>query len=238
MMTDATSLLKVREVATAYDKTQVLFAVDLDVKSESLTCLMGHNGAGKTSLMNTIMGIMPATGGVVQFEDEDITALTPSARVKRGLAYVPQGREGFPHLTVMENLEVVKDATSHKDKGAINDALDLFPRLVPILERPSGFLSGGQKQQLAIARALIMRPKLMVLDEPTEGIQPSIILEIEKAITEINESRGMAILLVEQYVEFAVRLADNYIVMEAGEVTKRGLTADLDAEAARDLLAV
>ncbi|MBI2690502.1 MAG: urea ABC transporter ATP-binding subunit UrtE [Solirubrobacterales bacterium] len=237
-MTDATSLLKVREVATAYDKTQVLFGVDLDVKSESLTCLMGHNGAGKTSLMNTIMGIMPATGGVVQFEDEDITALTPSARVKRGLAYVPQGREGFPHLTVMENLEVVKDATSHKDKGAINDALDLFPRLVPILERPSGFLSGGQKQQLAIARALITRPKLMVLDEPTEGIQPSIILEIEKAITEINESRGMAILLVEQYVEFAVRLADNYIVMEAGEVTKRGLTADLDAEAARDLLAV
>ncbi|MGH2959173.1 MAG: urea ABC transporter ATP-binding subunit UrtE [Solirubrobacterales bacterium] len=237
-MVDATSLLKVRDVTTAYDKTQVLFGVDLDVKSESLTCLMGHNGAGKTSLMNTIMGIMPATAGDVQFEDELITKLSPSARVKRGLAYVPQGREGFPHLTVMENLEVVKDATDHKDKGAIDDALDLFPRLVPILERPSGFLSGGQKQQLAIARALITRPKLMVLDEPTEGIQPSIILEIEKAITEINKSRGMAILLVEQYVEFAVRLADNYIVMEAGEVTKRGLTADLDAEAARGLLAV
>jgi urea transport system ATP-binding protein len=237
-MVDASSLLKVRDVATAYDKTQVLFGVDLDVKAESLTCLMGHNGAGKTSLMNTIMGIMPATDGVVQFENEDITGLSPSARVKRGLAYVPQGREGFPHLTVMENLEVVKDATSHKDKGAIDDALDLFPRLVPILERPSGFLSGGQKQQLAIARALITRPRLMVLDEPTEGIQPSIILEIEKAITEINQARGMAILLVEQYVEFAVRLADNYIVMEAGEVTKRGLTADLDAEAARDLLAV
>lgn len=237
-MVDATSLLKVRDIATAYDKTQVLFGVDLDVRAESLTCLMGHNGAGKTSLMNTIMGIMPATEGVVQFEDEDITGITPSARVKRGLAYVPQGREGFPHLTVMENLEVVKDATAHKDKGAIDDALDLFPRLVPILERPSGFLSGGQKQQLAIARALITRPKLMVLDEPTEGIQPSIILEIERAITEINKSRGMAILLVEQYVEFAVRLADNYIVMEAGEVTKRGLTADLDAEAARELLAV
>lgn len=237
-MVDATSLLKVRDVATAYDKTQVLFGVDLDVKSESLTCLMGHNGAGKTSLMNTIMGIMPATEGVVQFDDEDITALTPSARVKRGLAYVPQGREGFPHLTVMENLEVVKDATEHKDKGAIDDALDLFPRLVPILERPSGFLSGGQKQQLAIARALITRPRLMVLDEPTEGIQPSIILEIEKAITEINKQRGMAILLVEQYVEFAVRLADKYIVMEAGEVTETGDTADLDAEAARNLLAV
>jgi urea transport system ATP-binding protein len=237
-MGDATSLLKVRDITTAYDKTQVLFGVDLDVKAESLTCLMGHNGAGKTSLMNTIMGVMPATGGDVQFEDEIITDLSPSKRVKRGLAYVPQGREGFPHLTVMENLEVVLDATSHREKSAIDDALDLFPRLVPILERPSGFLSGGQKQQLAIARALITRPKLMVLDEPTEGIQPSIILEIEKAITELNKSRGMSILLVEQYVEFAVRLADNYIVMEAGEVTKRGSTADLDAEAARGLLAV
>jgi urea transport system ATP-binding protein len=138
----------------------------------------------------------------------------------------------------MENLQVVLDATKHRDRAALDDALDLFPRLVPILERPSGFLSGGQKQQLAIARALITRPKLMVLDEPTEGIQPSIILEIEKAIVELNKSRGMAILLVEQYVEFAVRLADKYIVMEAGEVTKSGDTADLDAEAARGLLAV
>jgi urea transport system ATP-binding protein len=237
-MADATSLLKVRDIETAYDKTQVLFGVDFDVRKESLTCLMGHNGAGKTSLMNTIMGVMPATAGTVQFEDEDITSLSPSQRVKRGIGYVPQGREGFPHLTVMENLQVVLDATKHRDRAALDDALDLFPRLVPILERPSGFLSGGQKQQLAIARALITRPKLMVLDEPTEGIQPSIILEIEKAIVELNKSRGMAILLVEQYVEFAVRLADKYIVMEAGEVTKSGDTADLDAEAARGLLAV
>ena len=237
-MTDASSMLKVRDVATAYDRTQVLFGVDLDVKAGSLACLMGHNGAGKTSLMNTIMGIMPATRGEVQFEDEVITKLSPSARVKRGIAYVPQGREGFPFLSVKENLQVVLEATKHRDKTAIDDALDLFPRLVPLLDRPSGFLSGGQKQQLAIARALITRPKLMVLDEPTEGIQPSIILEIEKAIIEINKARGMAILLVEQYVEFAVRLADKYIVMEAGEVTKRGDTAELDAEAARGLLAV
>lgn len=231
-------MLKVRDIETAYDRTQVLFGVSFDVEAEQLVCLMGHNGAGKTSLMNTIMGIMPATSGDVEFEGEDITKLSPSQRVKRGIAYVPQGREGFPHLTVMENLQVVLDATKHKDKAAIDEALDLFPRLVPILERTSGFLSGGQKQQLAIARALITRPKLMLLDEPTEGIQPSIILEIEEAIVELNKSRDMAILLVEQYVEFAVRLADKYVVMEAGEVTKLGKTSDLDAASARDLLAV
>lgn len=231
-------MLKVREIETAYDRTQVLFGVSFDVEAEQLVCLMGHNGAGKTSLMNTIMGIMPATAGDVEFEGEDITKLSPSQRVKRGIAYVPQGREGFPHLTVLENLQVVLDATKHKDKAAIDEALDLFPRLVPILERTSGFLSGGQKQQLAIARALITRPKLMLLDEPTEGIQPSIILEIEEAIIELNKSRNMAILLVEQYVEFAVRLADKYVVMEAGEVTKLGKTSDLDAASARDLLAV
>jgi urea transport system ATP-binding protein len=231
-------MLKVRELETAYDRTQVLFGVDLDAPKEALTCLMGHNGAGKTPLMNTIMGIMPATAGEVEFEGEIITGLSPSQRVKRGLAYVPQGREGFPHLTVMENLKVVLEATSHRDKAALDESLDLFPRLVPLLERTSGFLSGGQKQQLAIARALITRPKMMLLDEPTEGIQPSIILEIEEAIVELNKSRGMVILLVEQYVEFAVRLADKYIVMEAGEVTKRGFTKDLDAEAARGLLAV
>lgn len=231
-------MLKVRDIETAYDRTQVLFGVSFDVEKEQLVCLMGHNGAGKTSLMNTVMGIMPATAGDVEFEGEDITNLSPSQRVKRGMAYVPQGREGFPHLTVMENLQVVLDATKHKDKGAIDEALDLFPRLVPLLDRQSGFLSGGQKQQLAIARALITRPKLMLLDEPTEGIQPSIILEIEEAIVELNKSRNMAILLVEQYVEFAVRLADKYVVMEAGEVTKLGRTSDLDAAAARDLLAV
>jgi urea transport system ATP-binding protein len=231
-------MLRVEGIETAYDKTQVLFDVSFEVPAERLVCLMGRNGAGKTSMMNTVMGIMPTTSGSVFFEDEDITKLSPSKRVKRGMAYVPQGREGFPFLTVMENLQVVLDATDHRDKGAIDEALDLFPRLKPILERSSGFLSGGQKQQLAIARALITRPKLMLLDEPTEGIQPSIIIEIEEAIVELNKSRNMAILLVEQYVEFAVRLADQYVVMDAGEVTKSGNTADLDEAAARQLLAV
>ena len=231
-------MLRVEGIETAYDKTQVLFDVSFEVPAETLVCLMGRNGAGKTSMMNTVMGVMKATGGKVFFEDEDITDLSPSKRVKRGMAYVPQGREGFPFLTVMENLKVVLEATDHKDKGAIDDALDLFPRLKPILDRGSGFLSGGQKQQLAIARALITRPKLMLLDEPTEGIQPSIILEIEDAIVELNKSRDMAILLVEQYVEFAVRLADKYVVMDAGNVTSAGNTADLGQDQMRDLLAV
>jgi urea transport system ATP-binding protein len=231
-------MLRVESIETAYDKTQVLFDVSFEVPAETLVCLMGRNGAGKTSMMNTVMGVMKATGGKVFFEDEDITDLSPSKRVKRGMAYVPQGREGFPFLTVMENLKVVLEATDHKDKGAIDEALDLFPRLKPILDRSSGFLSGGQKQQLAIARALITRPKIMLLDEPTEGIQPSIILEIEDAIVELNKSRDMAILLVEQYVEFAVRLADKYVVMDAGNVTASGDTADLGQDQMRDLLAV
>jgi urea transport system ATP-binding protein len=231
-------MLRVESIETAYDKTQVLFDVSFEVPAETLVCLMGRNGAGKTSMMNTVMGVMKATGGKVFFEDEDITGLSPSKRVKRGMAYVPQGREGFPFLTVMENLKVVLEATDHKDKSAIDEALDLFPRLKPILDRSSGFLSGGQKQQLAIARALITRPKIMLLDEPTEGIQPSIILEIEDAIVELNKSRNMAILLVEQYVEFAVRLADKYVVMDAGYVTSSGDTADLGQDQMRDLLAV
>ncbi|MFY9488359.1 MAG: urea ABC transporter ATP-binding subunit UrtE [Solirubrobacterales bacterium] len=231
-------MLRVENLCAAYDRTQVLFDVNLEVPAEALVCLMGRNGVGKTTLMNTVMGVMPATSGKVFFEDEEITNLTPSKRVKRGIAYVPQGREGFPHLTVAENLKVVLESTGHKDKAAVDDAIERFPRLKPILGRTSGFLSGGQKQQLAIARALITRPKVMLLDEPTEGIQPSIILEIEEAIAELNKTTNMAILLVEQYVEFAVRLADRYAVMDAGEVTAEGETSELHETEMRDLLAV
>jgi urea transport system ATP-binding protein len=172
------------------------------------------------------------------WEGNDITALKPSDRARRGIAYVPQGREIFPLLTVEENLETGFAPLKREERSIPDDVFSLFPVLNSMLRRRGGDLSGGQQQQLAIGRALVMRPRLLLLDEPTEGIQPSIILEIEKAIVELNKSRGMAILLVEQYVEFAVRLADKYIVMEAGEVTKSGDTADLDAEAARGLLAV
>jgi len=231
-------VLRVEQLDVAYDRTQVLFGVDLTVTSDGLVCLMGRNGVGKTTLLNACMGVLKPTAGRVFFQDTDITDLSPSKRVRLGMAYVPQGREGFPHLTVKENLEVVLASTAHKQRAAIDDALDLFPRLTPLLGRNAGFLSGGQQQQLAIARALITRPELMLLDEPTEGIQPSIILEIEAAIAQLNSSTSMAILLVEQYLEFALRLADRFAVMDAGEIVHEGATADLQGDSMRELLAI
>lgn len=232
------SLLEIKDLEVAYGRTQVLFKSTLTVEQDSLVVLLGRNGVGKSTLMKSTMGLMKTFGGSVFFEGEDITGLSPSQRVKRGIAYVPQGREGFPQLSVMENLKVVLEATGHRDKNAIDEALDLFPRLKPILTRDAGFLSGGQKQQLAIARALITRPKLILLDEPTEGIQPSIILEIEDAIAAMNKASGLAILLVEQHLEFALSIGDHYAVMEHGEIISAGATADVEEQTVRELIAV
>ncbi len=231
-------MLEIDDLAVAYGRTQVLFGATLSVPSDELVVLLGRNGVGKSTLMKATMGLLPTFGGTVRFEGEDITGLAPSQRVQRGIAYVPQGREGFPQLSVRENLQVVLDATSHRDASAIDEALDLFPRLTPILDRAAGFLSGGQKQQLAIARAFITRPKLILLDEPTEGIQPSIIHEIEAAISALNAASGMSILLVEQHLEFALSVGDRYAVMEHGEIVSTGL-AEASAESTlRDLIAV
>jgi len=231
-------MLTVEGVNGGYGRTQVLFGVSLEVPDDGLMCLMGRNGVGKTTLLNTIMGVLPPTGGRVLFDGRDITKLSPYKRVRAGIAYVPQGREGFPHLTVGENLTVVAEATGRSDRTAIDEALDLFPRLKPILGRRAGFLSGGQQQQLAIARALVRRPSLLLLDEPTEGIQPSIIIEIEEAIAQLSATQGLSILLVEQFVEFALRLADRYVVLDAGEVVAAGDTATMEDGVVRKLLAV
>jgi urea transport system ATP-binding protein len=231
-------MLQVDNLEVAYGRTQVLFGASLEVPTDSLCVLLGRNGVGKSTLMKSMMGVMKTFGGRVLFEGEDITGLTPSKRVKRGIAYVPQGREGFPQLSVRDNLKVVLEATSHKQQSAIDEALDLFPRLVPILDRDAGFLSGGQKQQLAIARALITRPKLILLDEPTEGIQPSIIMEIEDAIAAMNKASGLSILLVEQHLEFALSIGDHYAVMEHGEIIASGATADVAESTVRELIAV
>ncbi|MGC1511429.1 MAG: urea ABC transporter ATP-binding subunit UrtE [Acidimicrobiales bacterium] len=231
-------MLRIEQVAASYGNTPVLFGVNLEVPQNGLVCLMGHNGVGKTTLMNTIMGLLPTTAGTITFEGRDLTTLAPYERCRAGLGYVPQGRGGFPQLTVMDNLRVVMEASKISDRGAIDEALDLFPRLVPMLERRAGFLSGGQQQQLAMARALVTKPRILLLDEPTEGIQPSIILEIEDSIAELHASRGLSILLVEQYVEFAARLADHYAVMESGEISATGETASLSPESLRQLLAV
>jgi urea transport system ATP-binding protein len=231
-------MLEIKDLAVAYGRTQVLFGATLDVAADELVVLLGRNGVGKSTLMKTTMGLMKTFGGTVHFEGEDITGLSPSQRVKRGIAYVPQGREGFPQLTVRENLNVVLEATAHRQQSAIDEALDLFPRLKPILDRDAGFLSGGQKQQLAIARALITRPKVILLDEPTEGIQPSIIHEIEAAIVEMNKASGLSILLVEQHLEFALSVGDKYAVMEHGEIVSSGAADAAAAETVRELIAV
>jgi urea transport system ATP-binding protein len=231
-------VLAVEHLDVAYRRTQVLFDVSMEVPAGGLVCVMGRNGVGKTTLLNTVMGVLRPTKGRVLWEGDDITSLRPHDRIRAGIAYAPQGHPTFPQLTVGENLAVVVESTGGT-VGAVDEALDLFPRLRPLLGRKAGFLSGGQAQQLALARALVTRPRLLVLDEPTEGIQPSIIIEIEDAIAELHASRGLSILLVEQYVEFALRLADRYVVLDAGEVVAAGVTSELaDDSSVRRLLAV
>jgi len=198
---------------------------------------MGRNGVGKSTLLQTIVGLQAAKSGSVKLGYKDITKRAPYDRTKAGIAYVPQGREAFPYLTVHENLRVVAEASEKSDDGVIERALERFPRLRKILERPAGFLSGGEAQQLAIARALVTQPKLLLLDEPTEGIQPSIILEIEDAIADLKSS-GMSILLVEQYVDFAMRLADTYAVMDVGRIVAAGPTESFERERMQQLMSV
>jgi urea transport system ATP-binding protein len=230
--------LEIEHLEVAYGRSQVLFGVDLDVDDGSLVCLMGRNGVGKTSLLNAVMGILPVRSGAVRLDGEDITRSSPSRRALAGIGYVPQGHQVFPQLSARENLQVVHERGRTRDRTAIDDALDVFPRLRSLLDRPAGLLSGGQAQQLAIARALVTRPRLLLLDEPTEGIQPSIILEIEDAIAELHRSTGMSILLVEQYVEFGLRLAQRYAVMESGVIARSGDTADADPADFAELLTV
>jgi urea transport system ATP-binding protein len=230
-------MLRVNGLQVSYGRAQVLFGVDLTVPAGSLVCLMGRNGVGKTTLLKAVMGVLPVRGGTVTFDDRDITRLKVHERVRLGLGYVPQGHESFPQLTVAENLQVAQEAAAQPRAGALDEALDLFPALRGLLRRRAGFLSGGQQQQLAIARALVADPRMLLLDEPTEGIQPSIVLEIEAAIRALH-ANGLAILLVEQYLELALRLADRFVILDAGEVVRAGDSADLHDESVRRILAV
>jgi urea transport system ATP-binding protein len=231
-------LLSVQGLQVSYGRAQVLFGVSLEAPAGSLVCLMGRNGVGKTTLLKAVMGVLPVRSGTVTFDGRDITRLKIHERVRLGLGYVPQGHESFPQLTVAENLQVAREAARGARPGALDEALDLFPALRALMRRRAGFLSGGQQQQLAIARALVTEPRMLLLDEPTEGIQPSIVLEIEAAIRALHEQRGLAILLVEQYLELALRLADRFVILDAGEVVRAGGSDDLRDESVRRLLAV
>ncbi|SEG60466.1 urea transport system ATP-binding protein [Thermomonospora echinospora] len=231
-------MLEVTGLEAAYGRARVLFGVDLSVEAGQLMCVMGRNGVGKTTLLNSVMGVLTPTAGKVVFDGRDVTRLPTYERVRLGMGYVPQGHETFPQLTVAENLQVTLEATRHRDRAAVAEALEVFPRLKEMLKRRAGFLSGGQQQQLAIARALVTRPRMLILDEPTEGIQPSIVLEIEQAIERLHKERGLAVLLVEQYLELALRLADGFVILDGGMVRHSGTAADLRDEEVRRLLAV
>jgi len=231
-------MLSVTGLDVAYGRAQVLFGVDLRVPAGSLVCVMGRNGVGKTTLLKAITGLLRPKAGTITFDGRDITRAKTHERIRAGLGYVPQGHDTFPQLTVWENLRVVLEARPEADPKALDEALDLFPALRPLLRRRAGFLSGGQQQQLAIARALLTRPRMLLLDEPTEGIQPSVILEIEEAIERLHREVGLSILLVEQYLDLALRLADEFVILDAGEVVRSGDREDLRDESVRALLAV
>ena len=229
--------LKVESLNQYYSGSHILRNVSFEVPAGKVTALLGRNGVGKTTLLKALMGVIPARSGRIVFGERDLTADKPYERVRAGLGYVPQGREIFPRMTVEENLEM---GLASRPRGARvpESVFEMFPVLKQMMRRRGGDLSGGQQQQLAIGRALAMRPKLLILDEPTEGIQPSIIKDIERAIRALAATGEMAILLVEQYYDFARSLADQYLIMERGELVARGRGADMEKDGVRQRLAV
>jgi len=230
-------MLTVDNLNQYYGGSHILRNLSFTAEPGKVTTLLGRNGVGKTTLLKCLMGLVPAASGSIRFGDADITRAPSYARVKAGIAYVPQGREIFPRLTVHENLQMGLAALP-AGTGLPQRIFEMFPVLGQMLRRRGGDLSGGQQQQLAIGRALAMGPKLLILDEPTEGIQPSIIKDIERAIRTLAETGEMAILLVEQYYDFARSLADNYLVMERGEIVMRGRGAEMEQDRVKEALAV
>jgi urea transport system ATP-binding protein len=232
------TMLSVRQLSLHYGASQALRSVSLEARAGEVTCVLGRNGVGKTSLLRAIMGQRSASGGSIVFEGRDITRLKPHERAALGVAYVPQGREIFPLLTVRENLETGYAVLRRRERRVPDEVFELFPVLASMLHRRGGDLSGGQQQQLAIGRALVTRPRLLVLDEPTEGIQPSIIKDIGRAISYLRSKGDLAILLVEQYFDFARELADRFIVLDRGEVVEAGDRAALEGDDVRRRLAI
>ena len=231
-------MLSVEGIDLYYGASHALRRVSLSAKKGEVTCVLGRNGVGKTSLLRAIFGLQPIRAGRITWDGQILNDVPPHQRARAGLALVPQGREIFPRLTVLENLETGFALLARELCHIPDEIFALFPILKGMLHRRGGDLSGGQQQQLAIARALVTRPRLLILDEPTEGIQPSIIKDIEQVIRILAERGNMAILLVEQYFEFARNLAAAYFVMQRGEVVVSGRRQDMDEEAVRGYLTV
>lgn len=230
-------MLRVESIDLSYGASRCLRGVSIEAKPGQITCVLGRNGVGKSSLMRAIVGLERIQGGKILWEGRDVAGLAPADRARAGIGYVPQGREIFPFLTVQENLETALAAAPRGSKVP-EEVFSLFPILGQFLRRRGGDLSGGQQQQLAIARALTARPRLLILDEPTEGIQPSVIKDIARVIRLLAREKNFAVVLVEQYYEFARELADRIAVMVRGEVALGGPVEDLEDEAVRRLLTV
>ncbi|MCA1326426.1 urea ABC transporter ATP-binding subunit UrtE [Herbaspirillum sp. alder98] len=232
-------MLQVTQLNQYYGAAHTLRGVSISVEKGKCLSLLGRNGVGKTTLLKCLMGVLPVAAGNVVFEGQDITKLKPHQRAKLGVAYVPQGREIFARLTVEENLLMGMATKSGRRASTIKgEVYELFPVLKEMLHRRGGDLSGGQQQQLAIARALLAEPKLIILDEPTEGIQPSIIKDIGRVISLLRQRGDIGILLCEQYFDFARELADTFVVMSRGEVVASGVQAEMDGEHVKKHLAV
>jgi urea transport system ATP-binding protein len=232
-------MLNIEQLTCSYGETTILWNIDLTIPVGKVMALMGRNGVGKTTLLRTIMGLLRARGGKILFDGQEIIHWPTEKRARRGIGYVPQGRDIFPYLTVEENLLLGLEAHNAGRGMTIPEGIfDLFPTLKNMLVRKGGDLSGGEQQQLAIARVLVSEPKLLLLDEPTEGIQPSVVMQIENTIRFIKEQGRISVLLVEQYLEFALRLADYYYVMEKGSIVSEGMTGDLSKEVIVNYLTV
>ncbi|MFP1961900.1 urea ABC transporter ATP-binding subunit UrtE [Lonsdalea quercina] len=232
-------MLQVSKLNQYYGGSHILRGLSFEARPGEVTCLLGRNGVGKTTLLKCLMGLIPAKSGEIRWQDRVINHRKPHQRVQAGIAYVPQGREIFPRLTVEENLLMgLARFSGAQARSAPEEIYRLFPVLEEMKARRGGDLSGGQQQQLAIGRALACRPQLLILDEPTEGIQPSVIKEIGAVIRQLSQRGDMGILLVEQFYDFAAALADRYLVMSRGEIVQRGLGPDMEKDGVRHLVAI
>ena len=233
-------MLSIAHVSVNYGGSQILHDISLEVPAGQVVCILGRNGVGKTTLLKAIMGVLKTRAGRVALDDADLSRATASERARAGIAYVPQGRGIFPYLTVYENLVLGFEALPRRqpNPAALEQMYALFPVLRQMRGRVAGTLSGGQQQQLALARALVREPRVLLLDEPTEGIQPSIMQQIEEVIVELRREGRMAILLVEQFLDFALDVGDHFYVLDTGAVVARGPIADFSADIAHTYLAV